>query len=133
MAKTLAQIQKQIENLQRQAEQIRSREVGEVVARIREAIAHYGLTTEEVFGSAAPGKKTRGRRKGSGSSTAGATGSASGAARKSTRAGRKSAAKPMYRDENGNTWSGRGRPPRWITSAIAEGKSKESFLIQPSA
>ena len=38
---------------------------------------------------------------------------------------------PKYRDPQNpeNTWTGRGKPPRWLASAIAAGKSKESFLI----
>ena len=38
---------------------------------------------------------------------------------------------PKYRDPQNpeNTWTGRGKPPRWLANAIAAGKSKESFLI----
>jgi len=40
--------------------------------------------------------------------------------------------KAKYTDGKGNTWSGRGLQPRWITSAIAEGRAKykEDFLIK---
>ena len=39
---------------------------------------------------------------------------------------------PKYRDpETGATWSGRGKAPRWISAAEAEGKSRDSFLINP--
>jgi len=41
---------------------------------------------------------------------------------------RKSAA-PKYRGPNGDTWTGRGKRPRWLTSALAEGKKLEDFLI----
>ena len=35
------------------------------------------------------------------------------------------------RDKNGNTWTGRGRPPRWLTAALkARGVKKEDFLIK---
>ena len=39
---------------------------------------------------------------------------------------------PKYRDPNnpGNTWTGRGRPPRWLAAATKGGKAKkEDFLI----
>jgi len=38
---------------------------------------------------------------------------------------------PRYRNpENAaETWSGRGKPPAWIESALAAGKSLESFAI----
>ncbi len=36
-----------------------------------------------------------------------------------------------YRDPNnpGNTWTGRGRMPRWMTAAVKAGKSRDDFLI----
>jgi DNA-binding protein H-NS len=39
---------------------------------------------------------------------------------------------PKYRDlkNPGNTWTGRGRMPRWLTAATKSGKAKrEDFLI----
>jgi len=44
------------------------------------------------------------------------------------KAQRKSAA-PKYRGPNGDTWTGRGKRPRWLTGALAEGKKLEDFLI----
>jgi DNA-binding protein H-NS len=41
---------------------------------------------------------------------------------------RKKAA-PKYRGPNGETWTGRGMNPRWLTSALNEGKQLEDFLI----
>ena len=36
-----------------------------------------------------------------------------------------------YRDASGNTWTGRGRMPRWMTAATKGGKAKrEDFLIK---
>ncbi len=36
-----------------------------------------------------------------------------------------------YRDADGNTWTGRGRMPRWMTAATKGGKAeKEDFLIK---
>lgn len=35
-----------------------------------------------------------------------------------------------YRDGNGNTWSGRGVKPRWLTNALAtEGTTLEQFRV----
>jgi DNA-binding protein H-NS len=44
---------------------------------------------------------------------------------------RRSEIAPKYRNpENpSETWSGRGREPKWLQHQIAEGKSKEDFLI----
>jgi DNA-binding protein H-NS len=39
---------------------------------------------------------------------------------------------PKYRDQSGNTWSGRGAQPRWLTAAIKAGAKREDFLIDNS-
>jgi DNA-binding protein H-NS len=36
---------------------------------------------------------------------------------------------PKYRGPNGDTWSGRGIKPRWLTSALKEGKTLDELLI----
>jgi DNA-binding protein H-NS len=36
---------------------------------------------------------------------------------------------PKYRDNSGNTWSGRGRAPVWLVAAEKAGKKRDSFLI----
>ena len=41
--------------------------------------------------------------------------------------GAKVAAK--YRDQAGNTWSGRGLPPKWLKAAMSEGKKREDFAV----
>lgn len=38
---------------------------------------------------------------------------------------------PKFRDHAGNTWTGRGKQPKWLAEAIARGQSIESFLIRP--
>ena len=38
---------------------------------------------------------------------------------------------PKYRGPGGNTWTGRGMTPRWLTSALKDGKKFEDFLIVP--
>ena len=37
---------------------------------------------------------------------------------------------PKYRGPNGELWSGRGRTPKWLQVAQAEGRSKDDFLIR---
>ena len=34
-----------------------------------------------------------------------------------------------YRDENGNTWTGRGKTPTWIADAEKAGNKREQYLI----
>ncbi|SCK08869.1 DNA-binding protein H-NS [Variovorax sp. HW608] len=104
MTQTYEQIQKQIEALQRQADSIREQEVAGVISRIKVAIAHYGLTAEQLgYGSKA----------------------------KSIRATPKSFKskdlKVGYSDGLGNSWSGRGPRPRWLRDALASGKTLEEL------
>src|SRR5690606_16048375 len=38
---------------------------------------------------------------------------------------------PKYRNsKTGETWSGRGRTPRWLAALEAQGKSREDYRIQ---
>lgn len=114
MAQTYEQIQKRIESLQKEAEQVRRKEVQGVVARIKEAIAVYGLTAADLG--------LAGR-------------AASPAAKAKKKPGRKAAAKAggkvavKYRDADGNTWTGRGLQPRWLKAALAAGKKIEDFRV----
>ena len=34
-----------------------------------------------------------------------------------------------YRDGEGNTWSGRGRAPRWLMAAEKNGQKREQFAV----
>jgi DNA-binding protein H-NS len=117
MAQTFNQLQQQIQSLQAQAEKLRQREVEGVIERIREAITTYGISQQDLFG------QTAGR----------AAGRANGDARPSAvRAKFKSKAKDKsakYGDDNGNTWVGLGKRPRWLQEALSSGRSLEEFLI----
>ncbi len=46
--KTYSQMLEEIEQLKQQAEEVRRREVETVIARIKDAIAFYGLTEEDL-------------------------------------------------------------------------------------
>jgi DNA-binding protein H-NS len=46
--KTYTQMLEEIEHLKRQAEEVRRREVEEVISRMKAAIAFYGLTEEDL-------------------------------------------------------------------------------------
>jgi DNA-binding protein H-NS len=34
-----------------------------------------------------------------------------------------------YRDDQGNSWSGRGLKPKWLTAALAAGRRIEDFAV----
>ena len=112
MATTLADIKspiqkhdEQIAQLRKQAEELRNQERASVIEDVRRKIAEYGLSAADLKLSARGGKR-------------GAVAVAS-----------KSVAK--YRSPTGETWSGgRGRKPRWVTEALAAGKSLSDFEIK---
>jgi DNA-binding protein H-NS len=47
----------------------------------------------------------------------------------SRRRGESGPVPPKYQGPNGETWSGRGHEPRWLTALVATGRNKEEFLI----
>ncbi|HDR9034242.1 TPA: H-NS histone family protein [Burkholderia vietnamiensis] len=98
--RSYTEIQAQIETLQEEAKAAREAEIAEVLADIRQKVATYGLTEQDVFG----------RKR-----------AAKGAART------KPASVVKYRDpKTGATWSGKGRAPGWIVKA----RNRDKFLVE---
>jgi len=92
---SLKELLKQQAALAQQIEEARKREIADAVARARDLVREFGLTEKDVFPT--------GRKPGN--------------------AGAKVA--PKYRDPaTGLTWTGRGKPPKWIGS-----KDRNQFLI----
>ncbi|SEI51712.1 H-NS histone family protein [Paraburkholderia diazotrophica] len=90
----------QREKLEKQIEEAKAREYAEVLNEIKQKMADYGITLAELGGSRAKAAKAASR----------------------PRAG----VAPKYRDPaSGSTWSGRGKPPRWIA-----GQDRDKFLIE---
>ena len=54
MSKTYQQVLKQIDSLKAEAERLRKQEAEGVITRIREAIAHYGLSAADLGTAAGP-------------------------------------------------------------------------------
>lgn len=78
----------------------------QLIKEMREKAAQLGLELGDLL--AQPGPRTNVRRPRSD-------------------AGRVVAAK--YRSPEGETWTGRGRMPRWLTDALHRGKTKEDFAV----
>lgn len=112
----LIDIQEQIEKLQKQASEIKSREFSKTVEEIRTKMQAFGITLKDLQ----PGK---GRAK-----------AAKSAAKPKTtaNAGKKKVTGTVaakYRGPNGEAWSGRGLMPRWLAALVAQGRTKEEFAI----
>lgn len=100
---TLTEIQKQIAALQQQAEEIKSQEYSKNVQEILDKMAAYGLTVSDLQGRKA------------------------GSSKKSQKSSNPAPAK--FRGPNNETWSGRGLMPRWLSSLVAQGRTKDEFAI----
>jgi len=96
---SLIEIQNQIALLQKQAEEIRTDEMGQALQDILTKMDIYGITIDDV-------DRAKGR------------------VRKSS-----NPAPIKYRGPNGEAWSGRGLTPKWLVALIAQGQTKESFFI----
>ena len=96
---TYKELQHQIERLQKEADQARKTELSNAIADIQSKMREFGISPEDLgFGV----------RK-----------------RMAVKAVRKPVA-PKYRnDDTGETWSGRGKPPKWMA-----GRDKAQFLIR---
>jgi DNA-binding protein H-NS len=127
---TLKEIDQEIAKLKERAASIVAAEKDGVIERMKEAIAYYGLTATDLGLSnhSEAGQRGRTRKSTKISATATARGPAkttppSPTAKKS-RAG---AGGIKFRDDSGNTWSGFGPKPRWLTDALANGKALEEL------
>jgi DNA-binding protein H-NS len=120
----LIDIQSQIEKLQKQAADIRSREFTSTVQDILAKMQAFGITIKDLSAGLKKAPKTRGRPAGK------VKVKAAGTRRAAKKAAGTSTVAPKYKGPNGETWTGRGLTPRWMASLVAEGKSKEDFAIK---
>ncbi|WP_304794464.1 H-NS histone family protein [Lacisediminimonas sp.] len=94
--KSYKEMQAEIKDLQAKAEKQRQSEIQKAIDDIKQTMSDFGISIDDL----SPSKKSR---------KTGATGSV----------------KPKYRNPaTGDTWTGRGKPPRWIA-----GKDREQYLI----
>jgi DNA-binding protein H-NS len=96
---TYLELKQKAEKLMAEAEEMRQKEIDDVIAEIRQKMKTFGLTARDI----------------------------GGAARKRA-AGAKAAVKyrgPNGETWSG----GRGRKPRWVTEALAKGKKLEDFAV----
>jgi DNA-binding protein H-NS len=127
MPKSLARIEKEIEALEREADILRKKEAAGVIARIKEAIEHYQLSAQDLgLGTEARGR--RGVARGSRRLRPDGKPLSNGAATKTAAARRRPAGgQVQFKDETGNTWSGRGRRPDWLKAALQNGKTLDDL------
>ena len=101
----LIDIQNQIAVLQKQAEEIRTRELAQTIQDILGKMDAYGITVDDL-------DRAKGRT------------------RKPAATAKSGNPAPIkYRGPNGETWTGRGLMPRWLVALVEAGQAKESFAV----
>jgi DNA-binding protein H-NS len=136
--KSLVQLQSEIQSLQQQAAELRTREFDRTVTEIVAQMAAFGITLAQIKAAMkrAPAKTARGKKGKPGAKPGrpkakgakGAKGSAKGKAKPAKTGTRKPAA-IKFRGPNGEAWSGRGKTPTWLKAHIEAGKTVNDFRI----
>ena len=118
MAKSLSDLLAQKAALEKQIADFQKEKRGDAIAKVKALMAEYGLTVADIASSKAAATKA----------PASTPAPAAAPAKKSKVAGKKVAAK--YRNPaTGDTWSGRGLKPKWLTAALAGGASLSDFAL----
>jgi len=121
--KSLVAIQAQIQDLQKQAAELRTREFRKTLAEIVAQMKAFGISLEDL-------RVALKKDGGSGASTAGPA--RRGRPPKSTADSAGGTRKPApikYRGPGGETWTGRGKQPRWLKAMADAGRSAEEFRV----
>lgn len=117
----LIELQVQIEQLQKQAAEIKSRDFDKTVTEIREKMQVFGITVKDLQVIKRVRKLGKGKKEGA-------------VEKKTSEAGvKKQIGKPVapkFRGPNGEMWSGRGLSPRWLALLVEQGASRDDFAIK---
>lgn len=110
-----AKIEKEIEKLKKQSQALQNKKRVPVIRSIIKSMKEYDITPEEIVAAFGKTRATKAR-----------------VATKTT-AGKRGPRGPVpvkYRHpETNDTWTGRGKAPRWITEAESQGRKREEFLV----
>ncbi|WP_235580878.1 H-NS family nucleoid-associated regulatory protein [Pseudorhodoferax sp. Leaf265] len=129
--RTYAELQHEIEALQKQAEDVREKEIALVIGRIKEAVSFYGLVPADLFSAPSGASATSKRAKGA--SSASEPSPISQKANRTARAKAKPKAPPKFKDPSSEkTWNGVGKRPNWYVSAIEAGTDVAELIISPA-
>jgi DNA-binding protein H-NS len=118
-----ARIEKEIDKLRKKAQTLITKRRKPIVASIVRSMREYDITPEEIVGAFGKGgtrRPTVAPKKGPAKSTGAAA-----------NARPKRPVPPKYKHPStGESWTGRGKKPRWLIAAEATGAKLESFLIK---
>jgi len=115
----LVKLRQQIAEMEKQAADLQKKNRPAVLAELREQMAAYGITAEELSRPATKAAKPK------------ATPAKAASPFKGKKPAVRSPAK--YRGPQGQEWTGRGTVPKWLNELLAGGKTREDFLIRQDA
>ena len=110
--RSLKEIQDEIAALEKELKSAKKK--SPAIAKIRKLMKDNGVTIDDLRAEPVEPAK-RGRKKGA------------------AKAAAKGKVEAKYRDATGNTWTGRGKTPRWLVDAEASGHNRSEFLIAAEA
>jgi DNA-binding protein H-NS len=110
---TTADLRKVIQHAQALVDQKTEGERRSLIAEMTTRAKDLGMSVADILGKAVP-TAMRSSRLG---------------AKKKAAPAKKGSAPVKYRGPGGETWAGRGRPPRWLSALEAEGKKREDFAV----
>jgi DNA-binding protein H-NS len=108
----LVKLRQQISEMEKQAAELQKKNRPAVLAEVREQMAAYGITAEEL---SRPAPKVRPK--------------APPAKPTIPAKGKKLSSPAKYRGPEGQQWTGRGSAPKWLNDLVAAGKTRDDFLI----
>ncbi|MBG6078164.1 H-NS histone family protein [Polaromonas sp. CG_9.11] len=115
----LVKLRQQIAEMEKQATDLQKKSRPAVLAQLREQMAAYGITAEELSRPAPKARRPK----------VAPTKQASPA-----RGKKPVVSSPMkYRGPQGQEWTGRGTAPKWLNDLLVDGKSRDDFLIRQDA
>ncbi|CAB3919708.1 H-NS histone family [Achromobacter xylosoxidans] len=116
MDKTITRLRSQIKKLQSQLDRALVKHRSIEVQRIVQVMRGHSLTPDDIRQALESAPKAKRAQK----------------MPRTDDARRRAPVAPKYRDQaTGDTWTGRGKPPRWLSAAERAGTSREAFLIAP--
>jgi DNA-binding protein H-NS len=124
--KSLVQLQTEIQTLQKQAADLRTREYDRTVKDIVQQMAAFGITLA-VLKVAMQRVPKPGRPKAKGKGKARVAGKAKA---KPAKAKTRKPAAIKFRGPGGEAWSGRGKTPTWLKALVDAGRKADEFRVQ---
>ena len=112
-------LNQQIADLQKKKTELEKKNRPVVLANMREMMKAYSITAQELTGPLPKGKKVKIDK------------ADSDRPAQAVKVKKAASNLPMkYKGpEDGQHWTGRGQPPRWMRELIAAGRNKEEFVI----